>query len=237
MTQTAPALPVQPTSLPLPGKVDQATFMAVMPHCWSSETCAPDLRATWSIENPAHGHALITCLLAQKYVAAEGEWILVPVLVQHENETADLQDEPDKAGLHVYLRDNKTEAVFDPTGGQFAADTAMEPAGDQVRIENMHKEEAMERYQLLETRFLSHLITAQGEYGVPQAANQSDDDFDPSRPLMLRGPIIPGMMPGELVQEIAAGGAPEGPPREDEPVPTEAPQVDVPDEITPPTPQ
>ena len=246
----AAAFPTPPEEAPILVSPDQ--FMAAITHCWSQETCAPALRMTWSDANPAQGHALITCLLAQKYVPAKGRWQLVPVLVGEVNDGAPEHDAPN---LHVYLRDSADGFVFDPTASQFLPGTPLQPAGEKVQVENTYKEEAMERLAILENRFLAQMRSTAQTRGAlkprkPDIARKAQAQAVPLNPLsaaLLPLELMEAAQQADTLPPPVAGSVspspsqspPVQPPVEAPPIstPTEIPPVSVPDEITPPHPQ
>ena len=109
--------------------------------CWSADTCAPRLRATWSDNNPTLGQCSITAFLAQDLLG--GRVLGVPL--------------PDG---HFHCFNDVDGCVFDLTSEQFGGETlSYENCPEQSREAHFAAEEKRLRYEVLRCRLL-------GEYAV-----------------------------------------------------------------------
>ena len=105
--------------------------------CWSADTCAPRLRATWSDNNPTLGQCSITAFLAQDLLG--GRVLGVPL--------------PDG---HFHCFNDVDGCVFDLTSEQFG-DTRLDYTNcpEQDRAVHFAKAEKKERYELLKERLFA----------------------------------------------------------------------------------
>lgn len=123
-----------PVETPLPGITTPRELYAALLECWGPETCAPRMRAQWTVENPTLGQCSVTAFLAQDLFGGRVYGIPLP-----------------DGGFHCY---NVTQGqTFDLTSEQFGSvrlSYADNPI--QYREEHFAKQEKYERYLVLKKR-------------------------------------------------------------------------------------